>query len=115
MVHKSLLWKERLDVSDGSLANRTDFELHAVKVGKCRAAELLLPVPGVLSEHDVAVSAVTMLPYESGHRALHWVTDVVDVERVAVGPSVQVAGRREIARPKGRVERVTGSPFGGVP
>ncbi len=115
MVNEPLLREIFLDVAQRGFAEGTDLKLNAVEVRKGGRAKLSLPVAPVLAELHVPEGAIIVLPNEAGHRALHGMTDVVDQERVAIGPAVQVANRFQIAGEEGRVESVTGPLLGGNP
>ncbi len=113
LVDEALLRIEALDMSQRSLAERADLELQTVYVSEGRAAKLALPVSAVGAELHRAIGAIIMLPDESGYRALHGMSHVIDQERVAVGPPVKALDGIEISGEERRMERVTGPLLSG--
>jgi hypothetical protein len=51
----------------------------------------MLPVAPVLADLSAPVLTIVLYPEETRDGSLHWVTDIIDIERVAVRPAVEAA------------------------
>ena len=101
MVDETLLGIVGLDVPDGGFADQSDFHLLAVGPGEGSGANAAFPIVGILAEFDVAVAGIVESPQISGDGTLHGVADVVDIKRIAIGPTVQGADGIQVALEEG--------------
>jgi hypothetical protein len=91
MVHEPVLRRRCLDISDGRLADRTDFHLLAIHPRESSGAYPAFPIFGTPAELHILIAGVIQSPQIPGHGALHRVADVVYVKRITVSPTMKGA------------------------
>src|SRR3954454_9368721 len=91
VVDEALLRRRGLYGPDRGLADGSNLELRAVKPREARRSQPGFPVCGILTEFRAAVTDVVSSPQESCDTALNRMAHVVDVELVAIGPTVQAS------------------------
>src|SRR6185437_13310321 len=114
LIHKALLRKEGLDVSDTRFAQGPNLKLLAVSPRKSGGSQPALPILAVLPEFDISILAIVLDKEVTRDCSLHGMSDVAYVEGIAVPPSVETIQRIHIAIKEGPV-RIARTFFGDPP
>src|SRR5262245_9777561 len=109
MIYETLLRINSLNGANRGLAERPDLELCAVRPNEPCGAQPALPILAALSKLHPTIVPIVVNPKKTGHASLHRVTNIVDVEFVAIAPTMKTADCLGIVSKEATLQARTGS------